>query len=196
MYRIELVPGEVTVFRTVEELATGVRNGLITPKARIYHSASDKWLPIEFHPHYKQALELASGRHSAPSASKQSSTKPAERPRSEGLTFLNVPVSPTTPTSFPASGHSPAPASPAPQAPQPAPGADSPGRSRAVPEPVQLPWTMPAPDTSAHATGEFVPSAPPKRDPVEPASPYAPPIAPAAGDYATATRTDRLERVP
>ena len=61
MYRIELAPGEVTVFRTIEELATGVRNGLITPKARIYHSASDKWLPIEFHPHYKQALEINAG---------------------------------------------------------------------------------------------------------------------------------------
>ncbi|HSC03989.1 MAG TPA: hypothetical protein VLC49_11740, partial [Solirubrobacteraceae bacterium] len=61
MYRIELTPGEVTVFRTIEELATGVRNGLITPKARIYHNASDKWLPIEFHPHYKQALDLNAG---------------------------------------------------------------------------------------------------------------------------------------
>ncbi len=58
MYRIELSPGEETVFRTVEELATGVRNGLVTPRARIYHNASQKWLPIEFHPHYKKALEL------------------------------------------------------------------------------------------------------------------------------------------
>src|SRR5436190_19789887 len=57
MYRIELAPGEETVFRTFEELATGVRNGFITSRARIYHAASQKWLPIEFHPHYKQALE-------------------------------------------------------------------------------------------------------------------------------------------
>src|SRR5512143_810916 len=57
MYRIEVKPGEETVFRTIEELATGIRNGFITPRARIFHAASQKWLPIEFHPHYKKALE-------------------------------------------------------------------------------------------------------------------------------------------
>ena len=60
MYRIELSPGEETVFRTIEELATGVRNGVISPRARIYHHASEKWLPIEFHPHYKKAIETLS----------------------------------------------------------------------------------------------------------------------------------------
>lgn len=56
MYRIEIAPGEETVFRTLEEMAIGVRSGLVTPRSRIYHSASQKWLPIEFHPHYKKAL--------------------------------------------------------------------------------------------------------------------------------------------
>ena len=115
MYRIELTPGEVTVFRTIEELATGVRNGLITSKARIYHNASDKWLPIEFHPHYKQALDLNAGhagdtgthKHAAP-ASKQRSPKQSSptqgspksggsKPSKDGFTFLNVPISPVTP---------------------------------------------------------------------------------------------------
>lgn len=58
MYRIEVKPGEESVFRTIEELATAIRNGLVTPRARIYHNASQKWLPIEFHPHYKKALQL------------------------------------------------------------------------------------------------------------------------------------------
>jgi hypothetical protein len=62
MYRIELAPGEVTVFRTIDELATGVRNGVITARARIFHNATQKWLPVEFHPHYKLALELLAGR--------------------------------------------------------------------------------------------------------------------------------------
>lgn len=57
MYRIELAPGEETVFRTIDELATAVRNGLVGPRSRIYHSASQKWLPIEFHPHYKKIVE-------------------------------------------------------------------------------------------------------------------------------------------
>jgi hypothetical protein len=73
MYRIELAPGEETVFRTFEELATGVRNGFITSRARIYHAASQKWLPIEFHPHYKQALETPA-RSVQPSASKAADT--------------------------------------------------------------------------------------------------------------------------
>ena len=58
MYRIEVKPGEESVFRTIEELATAIRNGLVTPRARIFHNASQKWLPIEFHPHYKKALQL------------------------------------------------------------------------------------------------------------------------------------------
>ena len=66
MYRIEVKPGEEAVFRTIEELATGIRNGFVTPRARIYHAASQKWLPIEFHPHYKKALALPERPKSAP----------------------------------------------------------------------------------------------------------------------------------
>ena len=58
MYRIEVAPGEESVFRTIEELAIGIRNGVVTPRARIYHHASEKWLPIGLHPHYKKALEM------------------------------------------------------------------------------------------------------------------------------------------
>src|SRR5882724_11710310 len=93
MYRIELSPGEVTVFRTIEELATGVRNGVISTRARIFHNASQKWLPIEFHPHYKLALELLAGR-----------TIEVPTPKhGEGLRFDAVPTpgapgAPNTPT--------------------------------------------------------------------------------------------------
>ena len=58
MYRIEVAPGEEAVFRTIEELAVAIRNGVVTPRARIYHHASEKWLPIGLHPHYKKALEM------------------------------------------------------------------------------------------------------------------------------------------
>ncbi|HYF38591.1 MAG TPA: hypothetical protein VD930_02800 [Gemmatimonadales bacterium] len=58
MYRIELSPGEETVFRSIEELAVAIKRGVVTPRARIYHSASSKWLPIQFHPHYKAALSM------------------------------------------------------------------------------------------------------------------------------------------
>jgi hypothetical protein len=61
MYRIELGPDDIGVFRSIEEMATAIKTGVLTPKARIFHSASDKWLPIEFHPHYKKAREMAAG---------------------------------------------------------------------------------------------------------------------------------------
>lgn len=61
MYRIEFEPGDVGVFRSVEEIATAIKSGMITTRARIYHQATDKWLPIEFHPHYKRALEIVAG---------------------------------------------------------------------------------------------------------------------------------------
>ena len=66
MYRIEISPGEETVLRTIEELATAIRNGLVSSRSRIYHTASQKWLPIEFHPHYKKALALPERPKSAP----------------------------------------------------------------------------------------------------------------------------------
>jgi hypothetical protein len=58
MYRIELSSGEETAFRSIEELAVAIRRGVVTSKARIWHNASSKWLPIQFHPHYRQAAEM------------------------------------------------------------------------------------------------------------------------------------------
>jgi hypothetical protein len=58
MYRIELSPGEEAAFRSIEELAVAIRRGIVTSRARIWHNASGKWLPIEFHPHYKIAASM------------------------------------------------------------------------------------------------------------------------------------------
>lgn len=58
MYRIELSPHEETVFRSIEELAVAIKRGVVTPRARIFHNASGRWLPIQFHPHYKAALSM------------------------------------------------------------------------------------------------------------------------------------------
>ena len=58
MYRIELSPGEETAFRSIEELAVAIRRKVVTSKARIYHNATSRWLPIQFHPHYKIALSM------------------------------------------------------------------------------------------------------------------------------------------
>ena len=61
MYRIELAPGEEALFKSIDEMAAGIANGVISPKARIWHQTSAKWLPIEFHPHYKIALNKGPG---------------------------------------------------------------------------------------------------------------------------------------
>src|SRR4051812_12267287 len=58
MYRVELSPGEETAFRSIEELAVAIRRKVVTSRARIYHNATSKWLPIQFHPHYKIAMSM------------------------------------------------------------------------------------------------------------------------------------------
>jgi hypothetical protein len=58
MYRIELSPGEETAFRSIEELAVAIRRKVVTSRARIYHNATSRWLPIQFHPHYQIACSM------------------------------------------------------------------------------------------------------------------------------------------
>ncbi len=66
MYRIELAPGEEALFKSIDEMAAGIANGVIKSTARIWHQTSAKWLPIEFHPHYK--IALTKGPHTSPRA--------------------------------------------------------------------------------------------------------------------------------
>jgi len=103
MYRIEVVPGEETVFRTMEELAVGIRNGLITPRARIYHNASQKWLPIGLHPHYKKAMELPAASSAHPKTPTPVPAKAPSKPRVESHTVeSHIAERPAEPTPAPA----------------------------------------------------------------------------------------------
>jgi hypothetical protein len=83
MYRIEVAPGEETVFRSMEELAVAIRNGVVTPRARIYHNASQKWLPIGLHPHYKKAMELPAASSAHPRTPTPVPAKPLGKLRVE-----------------------------------------------------------------------------------------------------------------
>jgi hypothetical protein len=58
MYRIELSSKEEIVLRTIEELAVAIRRNVVTSRARIWHNSTNKWLPIQFHPHYKIAASM------------------------------------------------------------------------------------------------------------------------------------------
>ena len=108
MYRIELAPGEEALFRNMDELAKGIHSGVIGPHARIWHGASNKWLPIDFHPHYKIAKERPAPLAAAP--------KPAAEPRAAQAVAAPAPVRVPTPAPAPASAPAPAPAAPTPVA--------------------------------------------------------------------------------
>jgi hypothetical protein len=125
MYRIEVAPGEETVFRTIEELAVGIRNGVVTPRSRIFHNASQKWLPIGLHPHYKKAMELpaASAAHPPAPTSGPAASRPKPRVESHATERHPEPrpVPPPAPASdrratdeHPAVSRAPAPKIPAP----------------------------------------------------------------------------------
>jgi hypothetical protein len=103
MYRIELAPGDESIFRTIEELATGIRSGLITDRARIHHKRTGLWVPITSHPHYKLALEgpvaspapvaaAPAPAPSAPTASAPRFSKEASEPESSEPELLDEPV--------------------------------------------------------------------------------------------------------
>jgi hypothetical protein len=108
MYRIELSPGEETVFRSIEELAVAIRRGVVTPRARIYHNASSKWLPIQFHPHYKVAVSmpLTQAALVAGPPVKPLSTLSLQQPTDpEPLTHASAPMSRMVPPDHPVRDH-------------------------------------------------------------------------------------------
>jgi hypothetical protein len=162
MYRIELSPGEETVFRTIEELATGVRNGVISPRARIYHHASQKWLPIEFHPHYKKALEILASK-----TSPRAMAHPV--PVGAGSAPLPAPILAPLPEPL----HAPLPIPVSTPRPTPVPAL------RAMPKPTLMPWESakapaPAPPVESpvlHLPKLAYPEVTPAEEPVAHASP-------------------------
>jgi hypothetical protein len=191
MYRIEVAPGEETVFRTIEELAVGIRNGVITPRARIYHHASEKWLPIGLHPHYKKALDM-------PAASTASVPVTIATPIPTPSRLKAHPPAPRQPQSvvhYPELKRPPEPApapdpTPAPESWPPAKAADGPKIPAPMPSPViamqhevlsdlpvfsipePLPWHTPAPQAPSPPVAV---QAPATRTPaVHAPAPYAP----------------------
>ena len=124
MYRIEVTPGEETVFRTMEELAVAIRNGVVTPRARIYHNASQKWLPIGLHPHYKKAMELPAASSAHPKTPTPVPAKAPSKPRVE-----------LHPAEYPA---------------EPTPAASATARV-ATPQSATIPWTDPRPQARGEA---------------------------------------------
>ncbi|HEU5039552.1 MAG TPA: hypothetical protein VFT84_01955 [Gemmatimonadales bacterium] len=213
MYRIEVATGEETVFRTVEELATGIRNGLITPRSRVWHGASQKWLPIEFHPHYKKAVDLVTGgapmidtgltkpaprRTPAPPPAPAPAPPPAPTPRVEAWRPPPTPAPPPAPAPAPRVEAWRPPPAPAPKPPKPEPRAapsfspgPSPAADLAVLSPVEPRSYLPPEVLGTRASIE-APIEAPVDAPVNPPT-EAPTQAAEIAAPATATATLELE---
>lgn len=128
MYRIELTTGEEALFRTIEEFAKGIHSGVIGSHARIWHGASNKWLPIDFHPHYKIAKErpvapaTPTPIHVAPAEPKAVASPfapPAPAPAPRAPAAVAAPATPVAPAPTPVA------AAPTPVVPVPTPVADA-----------------------------------------------------------------------
>jgi hypothetical protein len=193
MYRIEFEPGDVGVFRSVEEIATAIKSGVITPRARIYHQATDKWLPIEFHPHYRQALDIATGTALPPASAPAPAPFGSSRTPSGPRPAIQIGVSPHAaavaaepdPERQPEAPPSPEPVTLAASA---APALSPPPAPEPTPEPE--PYAEPDPITAAaeaaaavapdeHGTelvpgARFIPLDPPSSAPVEESAPDVP----------------------
>lgn len=53
MILIELETGAERIFGSPSELAEAIRDGVVGAGARIYHRATEQWLPISVHPAFR-----------------------------------------------------------------------------------------------------------------------------------------------
>lgn len=66
MFLVEPEPGQRCHYTSARSLGVAIRRGELGPEARIFHQASNRWLPITVHPEYQKVeseWEEASARH-------------------------------------------------------------------------------------------------------------------------------------
>ena len=54
MFVVEPGSGKNKGYSSARELGAAIRRGELGPRARIYHRATDRWLPITVHPEYRK----------------------------------------------------------------------------------------------------------------------------------------------
>jgi hypothetical protein len=54
MFVVEPGSGKNKGYSSARELGAAIRRGELGPQARIYHRATDRWLPITVHPEYRK----------------------------------------------------------------------------------------------------------------------------------------------
>ena len=55
-FLVEIRSGRELLYRTTWALREAMRSGEITPDSRIFHRATDQWIPITEHPEYRRFL--------------------------------------------------------------------------------------------------------------------------------------------
>lgn len=58
MFRVRLESGEIAVFRTVRELSTAVRSGVVGVSAQVFHNESQAWVPIQESQEFQQTQSV------------------------------------------------------------------------------------------------------------------------------------------
>ena len=54
MFVVEPGSGQTKGYPSARDLGAAIRRGELGPQARIYHRATDRWLPITVHPEYRK----------------------------------------------------------------------------------------------------------------------------------------------
>jgi hypothetical protein len=55
MFLVEPHSGQRSHYSSAQALGAAIRRGELGPQARIFHQASNQWLPITVHPEYRRA---------------------------------------------------------------------------------------------------------------------------------------------
>jgi hypothetical protein len=95
MFLVEPKSGERCHYRSAQALGVAIRRGELGAEARIFHSATNRWLSITVHPEYRQA-ELERQERSARWMDQRQWTFLAERPDATG-DALFAPIPPGKP---------------------------------------------------------------------------------------------------
>lgn len=99
MYRVQLESGDERSYRSLEEMATDVDAGVITPGARIFHASSGAWVAVTRHPRLVTRFP-GSARSSDPLLDFDVPPEPPPLDLTRSSDFLNS-VAPAAPPSVP-----------------------------------------------------------------------------------------------
>lgn len=88
MFVVEPGSGQTKRYPSARELGAAIQRGELGPQARIYHRATDRWLPITVHPEYRKIAA-------------QWEELSAQELHARQWTFLPTPLGETAPASRP-----------------------------------------------------------------------------------------------